>query len=704
MITGEWQLTGEGVKGWAKSPNNARPLWVELWVDNLLLGIALANLEKPEGCGFWLPLGSDALSTATEIKVCIANTEQELPQRQEDESTASGKSALIGAIQVDRGMTISGWVVDPDKTEVKLQIHAEVDDKLAAECIAGERRYRPIQADGHGFSLQLPESYADGESHTVKICDEYARQVPGSPFRIRLFPQNLGSWLKGQKKLDKPMLDTLAGLLEKMEQRLPGLVSESNYSAWKKAFPVPLAQGRQKASLCVFGQKNLAQLKGQQGVDLRDGKDYFLLPAGNSQFHANALGQMLAALKETGADIVYADAETASGEPLLKPAFDREAFLAADYLGPVLVKRELYDAAGLLPEDNELAARFKLVMAAAQKGKIAHLPLPLSVSPDLGHKEQYQQLVQAWLTENYPGSKLVGRGIQYALKARPRVSIIIPTRDHGDLLRVCLESLRNTEWPDYEIVIVDNGSVEDDALKIMEQAETAENICVLRKPGVFNYAALNNDAARVATGELLCFLNNDTEAAQPQWLAEMVTVLAMAGEQAGAVGAKLLWPNGLVQHGGVIIGTHQLAAHVGNQWLADEPGYMDRNQFTQQYSAVTAACLLTPKDLFLESGGFDARRFPIAFNDVDYCLRLGSLGKKIYWTPHATLFHHESASRGADLAGSSRARAEREGRFFRMLWGHYDDPFYNPNLPLSASVEPFLGLAFPPRSRNPRVV
>lgn len=270
------------------------------------------------------------------------------------------------------------------------------------------------------------------------------------------------------------------------------------------------------------------------------------------------------------------------------------------------------------------------------------------------------------------------------------------------MLARCLDSLKKTDWPDLEIIIIDNGSVEDDALAVLKQAQAQANICVLRRPGVFNYAELNNDAARLATGEYLCFLNNDTEVVQPQWLMEMAALLAMAGADGGCVGAKLLWPNGLVQHGGVIVGIHQLAAHVGNQWLEDEPGYMNRNLFTQRYSAVTAACMLTPARLFLENGGFDGRRFPIAFNDVDYCMRLGRQGKKIFWTPHAVLKHHESASRGEDKYGAARARAEREKLCFRTAWGHFEDPFYNPNLSLSAVVEPFTGLAMPPRAREPR--
>lgn len=707
MISGQWQLAGEGISGFAQDGENPRPLWVEVWADNELLGVTLANLEKPEGCGFWLPLGPAALDTAAQIRVCIANSGQELPQNTERVEEVDSGPALLGTLQVDRALFISGWALDPARSEEKLQLHAEVDDKRVVECIAGERRYRPAQADGHGFSLQLPERYADGQSHLVNICDEQQRPVPGCPFRICSLPQNLGQWLREHKKPDKPLLDLLADLLEKMEERLPGLVSESSYAIWKKAFPIPQAAARHKAALSIWGGASLKGLKGQQGVELKAGNDYLLLPGGESRLHANALGQMLFALKESDSSLIYADGETALGKPLFKPAFDREAFLAQDYLGPILARRDLVEASCLAPQDSELEARFKLVMTAASTGKIAHLPLPLAMDSGLadGHRQKgRERVISHWLQANYPDASYREGRIFYGLAEKPLISILIPTRDHGDLLKICLDSLRKLAWPNYEIIIIDNGTVEDAALQVLHEAESASNVCVLRRPGVFNYAALNNEAARLARGGLLCFLNNDTESVQPQWLAEMAALLLMAGPEAGAVGAKLLWPNGLVQHGGVIVGTHQLAAHVGNRWLADESGYMGRNLFAQQYSAVTAACLLTPKELFLASGGFDARHYPIAFNDVDYCLRIRAMGKKIFWTPHARLLHHESASRGTDAAGSAKARAEREGRFFRASWGHYDDPFYNPNLPLTAVTEPFLGLAFPPRPRDARVI
>lgn len=696
MIEGKWSLAGDGVTGYARDRQRGVPLWVELLADDVVVGIALANLPEPEDCGFFLPVPAAALEDEARLDVRIANTDACLP-REGEKAEAPERARLTGEIYVDRALTITGWVLDPDLKDRPLRVLAETGGQVVAEAVAAARFYRLGIADGHGFRLELPESLADGQAHVVSLKDEQGRELPGSPIRVRGMGRHVGEWLRNQKKIEKPMQELLAGILEMAEERLPGVINMARFQDWKKAFPVPPAGKRQKAAVAVWG--DAALLRGQQGLELAKGGEFVLLPGRTVRLHAHALAHMLAALREHGAALVYADGETLAGEPLFRPCFDREAFFARDYLGPCLARRDLLAAAGL---DMD-SPRFDAVMACAGAGRIMHLPLPLSVESQ-ALPGAHAAAAAAWLARNMPEARWTSQGVVYPLSSHPRISIIIPTRDHGALLATCLNSLRQTGWPDYELVIIDNGSVEEEALRVLAEAEQRANVCVLRRPGVFNYASLNNEAARVASGELLCFLNNDTEALHPEWLSEMAALLLMAGEEGGCAGARLLWPNGLVQHGGVIVGPHQLAAHVGNQWLDDEPGYMDRNQFAQRYSAVTAACMLTRRGLFLETGGFDQRRFPIAFNDVDYCLRLGKLGKKVYWTPRARLAHHESASRGKDKAGSAKARAEREMRYFRAMWGDYADPFYNPNLPLSAAVEPFMGLAFPPGAREARSI
>lgn len=703
MFEGQWQLHGDAVTGWVRDTDSDRALWVELLNGDLCLGAVLADLDAPQQGSFYLRVPPAVLEEGADLAMRIINTDEYLPEISKAPDTESPGRGLMGELYVDRGLRFSGWAADAANSDEKLRIIARIEGSIVAETVAAERCYRPAQADGHGFSLELPPEYADGKSHVVSICDSLGRELPGSPVRVRSLQQRASEWLKEQRAVSKPGQELLANILETVEERLPGVISQGRYEFWLKTFPVPAPAGKARAGIVNIGAQ---MLKSQTG-DIKKGDEFVFLPGDTASLHKNAIGHLTAALRDTGASLVYTDGEMPDGQPLFKPAWDRELFLARDYLGPCLVKTEILRQAEIDPEavdsSNE-ADRLKCILAAAELGKIAHLPLPLYRAAEDGGAPGRVAAINGWLAQKYPGSVWRPGGAAYALPEKPLISIIIPTRDHGGLLETCLNSLWQTDWPNYEIIIIDNGTEENKALAVMAAAEQRDNVCVLRRPGVFNYAALNNDAVRHARGKYVCFLNNDTEALDPCWLGEMAALLAMAGHQAGAAGAKLLWPNGLVQHGGVVVGTHQLAAHTGNMWLDDEQGYMGINQMARRCSVVTAACMLTPRDLFLDCGGFDVRHFPIAFNDVDYCLRLGQMGKHIYWTPYARLAHHESASRGKDLAPQAKARSEREMAAFRSLWGHYDDIFYNPNLPLSAAAEPYDGLAFPPRRRDARVI
>lgn len=699
-IKGEFWLDGLGVAGWARDDALDRPLWLEMLVDGEIMASVLADLPEPEACGFWLPLPVAPLENGAEILVRPANSLEALGPP--IKCGKAGESGLLGEVYVDKGLTISGWALDSAQPEKALKVIAGENGRELASALACRRRYRPENGDGHGFLLNLPLELADGEEHLIQIQDDRRRQLPGSPIRIRTFPQNAAQWLKGRPRLEKAEKDTLENLLEYMERRLPGASGQLDYEAWKKAFPTAKKNISGKISIHAPGAGQ-AFLKKQAGGDFRPGDrgaDFVFLMARDTEPHPYALAHMVAEARESGANLVYADAEDAGGHPFFKPAWDEERFLAQDYLGPLLVRSDFFRE--IPPCENMPALRLKLAMLA--NGRVRHIPAILSRENRAEPVEERLSLVQDWLAEMKPGScaEMAGGSIRIRrpLPERPSVSIIIPTRDRADLLSACLKSLEKTQWPDLEIIIVDNDSREEDTLALLREAGARPGICISRQPGVFNYSKLNNEAAARARGKLLCFMNNDIEALSPDWLEEMAGMLLDCG--AGCVGAKLLWPNGLVQHGGVIVGVHGLAAHIGNQWLADEPGYMGANLLARRCSAVTAAAMLTTKRLFFELGGFDPLSFPVAFNDVDYCLKVAASGGKIFWTPFARLSHHESASRGADERFQDQARSRREAARFRARWGAYEDPYYNPNLPLSAVVDPFEGLAFPPRDRKPR--
>lgn len=261
-----------------------------------------------------------------------------------------------------------------------------------------------------------------------------------------------------------------------------------------------------------------------------------------------------------------------------------------------------------------------------------------------------------------------------------RVSLIIPTRDSAKVLETCIRSIRErTRYRNYEIVIIDNGSVEDETRRLFAELGSDPAIRILSRPEPFNFSRLNNSAAREATGKILGFVNNDIEVTHGEWLDEMVA-LALRPD-VGCVGAKLLYPDGRIQHAGIVIGLGGVAGHGHRFARADDPGYLNRLRCVQNVSAVTAACLLIRREVFEQVGGFD-ESLTVAFNDVDFCLKVRAAGYRNLWTPFAELIHHESASRGRDLTPAKARRFADEYATMQRRWGAdlLNDPYYSPHL------------------------
>lgn len=283
----------------------------------------------------------------------------------------------------------------------------------------------------------------------------------------------------------------------------------------------------------------------------------------------------------------------------------------------------------------------------------------------------------------------------------PLVSIVIPTRDKLDLLRRCVDSiLQKTTYPSYEILVVDNQSSERETLDYLNLLREHPRVRVLKHDLPFNYSHINNEAVRHARGDVVCLLNNDVEIITPDWIEELVSHAMRP--HVGAVGAMLYYPDNTIQHAGVIIGIHGVAAHPYSRMPRGHGGQMARARLTQALSAVTAACLMVRREVFECVGGLDTD-LPVAFNDVDFCLRIRRHGYTNIWTPFAELYHHESASRGIEDTLEKHQRFEREIHFMMKRWSPQlrEDPYYNPNL--SLSDEPF-SLAFPPRDWNVAVL
>ncbi|MBB5346595.1 glycosyltransferase [Desulfoprunum benzoelyticum] len=351
-------------------------------------------------------------------------------------------------------------------------------------------------------------------------------------------------------------------------------------------------------------------------------------------------------------------------------------------------------------QDYDLAAR---IVERLELQQIVHIPrvlyhwriLPGSTSAGIGEKPYAQIASEKAINEHLQRMNIPGRvEMNRALGAMhrvivdlpadpPLVSIIIPTRNGENLVRQCIESIfAKTSYPNYEIILVDNGSDDPAALAFFADLSSKGKARVLRDDGPFNFSRLNNKAAREAKGDVLVLLNNDTEVISPEWLAEMVSITVLP--KIGAVGAKLLYPDQTLQHAGVVMGVGGCASHAHTRFSKKSGGYFGRAHLLQMYTAVTAACMAVRKTVFEEVGGLDEDGLKVGYNDVDFCLKLRKQGYWNVWTPFAELLHHESISRGIEDTPEKKYRFWSEQSIIKKRWpnSYFHDPAYNPNLTL----------------------
>ena len=277
----------------------------------------------------------------------------------------------------------------------------------------------------------------------------------------------------------------------------------------------------------------------------------------------------------------------------------------------------------------------------------------------------------------------------------PLVSIVIPTRDRVELLSMCVNSiLEKTAYPNYQIVVVDNGSTDQKALAYLDSIAKDERVKVIRADIPFNYSALNNLGVAQTDGEYLVLMNNDIEITQTDWLEEMLAFAIQP--DIGCVGAQLWYPNNTLQHGGVVLGIGGVASHAHKGIPRGNFGYFGRASAHQMFSAVTAACLMVRKRIYEAVGGFD-ETLKVAYNDVDFCLKVRAKGFRNLYNPFASSVHHESASRGSDLDGDNHQRLLAEAAIMKARWGELiaDDPAYSPNLTLAGDD---FSMAWPSRA------
>ncbi|MDH2903107.1 MAG: glycosyltransferase [Actinomycetota bacterium] len=429
---------------------------------------------------------------------------------------------------------------------------------------------------------------------------------------------------------------------------------------------------------------------------------------------------VLAAQEHPQATLIYSDEDKINEAnepftPYFKSDFDPLLLLGQNYVSHLTcIRRDIVNDLGGLRSEFDGSQDWDLVLRVTEsvsRSTIIHIPhvlyhwrshagstsLATEAKPwavDAGRRAVTDALARRGIhgeVKRVPGSGF--NRVVFALPENPpKVSVLIPTRD-GKYLGDCLQSLLDkTTYPNFEVVVIDNGSVKPFTQAMFHVL--SDKIKVVRDDSPFNYSALHNRAVPSCEGEILLLLNDDTEIIDGEWMSHMIAQLLQPG--VGAVGAKLLYPDGRIQHAGVLLGPQGLASHVGQFRPAADMGYFGRTALASEYQAVTAACLAVHRHVWESVGGLD-ENLKVAFNDIDFCLRVQAAGHKVTYTPLAQLLHYESVSRGSDQHGEKYIRFINEVLTVRDRWGLEiaRDPYYNPNLSLNHGL---FQLAYPPRT------
>jgi GT2 family glycosyltransferase len=714
----------------------------------------LARQGQGDGCyAFLFSLPAGALEGARRLEIRLANGAAPLASLHAPFAVADAESGSDGEVRWFGGLRLNGCLGVAGSGEAG--VRALVEGKVVAQAspnswvnIGEGAQTRSRRA----FDLFLPETFADGCAHHARVVDQDGRDLPGSPVFFVAFPDGLAQALQKCADLDSHRLRA-----EFFDRLMPQSLPFTEIGDWKRRFALPAPAAGETAPIVVVligedgAEASFETLEAQEGCDWlatimetpggaarfdaaalaefltreAGASEVVVFALGGASFAPSALALLAAALKKfTAAPWAYADFTLTGADggewPAALSAFDYERLLEQG-AGALFfaARRDYLDAALAAGADSlfrvcNYAFDRRRARGPRQSVPLAdvpvHVPGFLARLPRFDAKAMTPALAvaaKAHFDARRMPTRIESAGgfsfprIRAARTPAPgKVSILIPTRDRVDLLKPCIDSLFATvDLAFHELIVLDNDSADPETLSYFEQV-SARGVRVFRVGGSFNFARIVNAGAAVASGQYLLLLNNDVEALRKGWLEEMLG--RIAEPDVGAVGAHLLWPSGVVQHGGVVLGPRLAAAHAFNDRMDGDPGYADLLLVAHECSAVTAACLLTEKALFDSLGGFDALNFPVNFNDVDYCLKLRALGLRVVQTPHAKLLHRESASRGKDEALDKSQRTQRELRNLRTAWGDalVADPSYSPLLSLDPI--PYSALAWPPRPAKPR--
>ncbi|KAA0577952.1 glycosyltransferase [Azospirillum sp. B21] len=726
---GTERLPGIGwvARGWAvdaEAPDE--PVRLVLTFEGGVLGEFQADLFRPELAaagvgsgrhGFAVKLPGDVLDGRPHLIRILVRKDGAALAREVEEIFFPPH--LHGQLESVEHAILRGWAFDEQAPERSSLLEIEIDGTHAATVRCDQPRPELAQFVGssgrHGFSFPLPASLFDNQPHRVVVrFANTDRHLVGSPLEVRLPAELLTA---RRRRLDR--LATERGVA--LEEGLAALAVEplnrlndpAAYRAWlenhEKAIAAALAAASGQAQPPTVeviplpspevGVADFAAMVAGSAADA-----VVLLEPG-ARLHPAFLPLVRAALSEGGVSLVYSDedsqgADGGRAQPQFKPGWDPDRYQAFPYVGfaCAIVRDCLSQAIALvagseMPIDAWAEAVVDTALLSAAPERVRQLPFVLyhrdrksAARLPRGGTERARR-VQAHLDRTgapadarMDGTERVR--VQWRLPpAPPPVTLIIPTRDRVELLEACLESvLSKTTYPRYDIVVIDNDSREPATLAYLEGLARRPGLWVRRWPQPFNYAAMHNAVIAEIASPYVALLNNDIEVIAPEWLAEMMGHAVRP--EVGAVGAKLLYPDGMIQHGGVLVGQHGAADAAQRAFSRDEEGYFHSAMVVQNVSAVTAACMVCRRADYLEVGGMDAERFSVAFNDVDLSLKLRARGRRILWTPHALLYHHESATRQTSRSPEAQAHEQREVAQLRVKWRTetFLDPFYSPNL------------------------
>lgn len=495
-----------------------------------------------------------------------------------------------------------------------------------------------------------------------RICGKRVRARARFAPLLSVSPHAYGLWLK-----DEPALDTAAD--PNAGVAIVALVDAGAAGAVGMLAPTLSSLADEGiAALVVGGLDGMTPAVAATRIPWEQAPWLLPIVAGDVLAPGAGSAYRISAERASSCHCIYADDDLLDGasrrvKPHFKPSWNAELARHFDYLtGACIVRVRFADLERVAGQ--HWAAQLVAAALATEEGTPIHLP-PVHIPHVLHHRRARPQPCLPAALPITP--------------ALPPVSVIVPTRNGLNLLRTCLEGVARTDYPDVEVIVVDNGSDDPATLAYLDALDPAHHR-VLRAPGPFNFSTLNNRAAQLARGSLLCLLNNDIEVLAPDWL-EILATQALRPD-VGAVGARLLYPDRRIQHAGVVLGICGGAAHAHRFLQPDEEGYFRRHALPQFVSAVTAACLVVQRERFLAVGGLDEANFAVAFNDVDLCMRLNAQGWQSLYEPRATLIHHESVSRGFDRdpVGAARLAGELEAMKARWNTGEGVDPFHHPQL------------------------